>query len=62
MDDTITVKELIRQLQKFDENKEVYISMVGLNASESWDAKLPFGDITVDDHAGHVRINFSHYM
>ncbi len=58
---TITVKELISQLQKRDENKPVNISMVGITANDSWDAPLPFGDITVDEHKGIVRINFSHH-
>lgn len=57
--ETLTVKELISQLQKFDEDKPVNISGVGFNSTDSWDAPLELGDLTVDEFKGVVRINFS---
>ena len=57
----LTVKELIEQLEKFDENKEVQISAVGFSSKDSWDAPLTLEDLTVDEFKGIVRINFSIY-
>jgi len=59
--ETVTVKELIEQLQKFDSDKIVNISAVGFNSSDSWDAPLLFGKDTVDEYKDIVRINFSLY-
>lgn len=56
---TITVAELINQLTKFDGNKPVNISAVGITAQDSWDAPLQFEELTVDEFKGVVRINFS---
>ena len=58
---SLTVKELIEQLQKFDCDKEVNISAVGFNSTDSWDAQLQFEDETVDEYNNIVRINFSVY-
>ena len=59
--DTLTVEQLIKQLQKFDKNKPVNISAVGVNSSDSWDAPLQLEEFTVDEFKGVVRINFSLY-
>jgi hypothetical protein len=59
MEKKVTVKDLIEQLSKFDENKEVQISAVGLSSSDSWSAPLQLEDDTVDEFNGIVRINFS---
>lgn len=56
-----TVGELIEQLQKYDKTKEVQLSAVGFNSSDSWDAPLQFGEETVTEHNNIVRINFSIY-
>ena len=58
---TLTVNELITQLSKYDGNKPVNISAVGFNASDSWDAPLELGGLTVDEFNDIVRINFSLY-
>ncbi len=58
---TITVKELIEQLCKYDGNKPVNISAVGMNSTDSWNAPLQFAELTVDEFNGIVRINFSLY-
>ncbi len=57
----LTVKELIEQLKKFDENKEVQISAVGFSSKDSWDAPLTLEELTVDEFKEIVRINFSLY-
>lgn len=57
----LTVKELIEQLKKFDEDKEVQVSAVGFSVKDSWDAPLTLGDLTVDEFKGIVRINFPLY-
>ena len=57
----MTVKKLIEQLKKFDENKEVQISAVGFSSRDSWDAPLNLEELTVDEFKGIVRINFSLY-
>jgi hypothetical protein len=57
----LTVKELIEQLKKFDENKEVQIGAVGFSVSDSWDAPLTLGEFTVDEFKGVVRVNFALY-
>ena len=59
--ESLTVKELIEQLQRFDENKEVQVGAVGFSPKDSWDAPLTFGDLTVDELKGIVRINFTLY-
>jgi len=61
MEEKTTVKQLIEQLSKHDGTKEVQISAVGFNSNDSWDAPLQFGDDTVDEYNGVVRINFSLY-
>jgi hypothetical protein len=40
MEKTLTVKELIEQLSKVDQNLPVYISGVGLTVNDSWDASF----------------------
>lgn len=57
----LTVKELIEQLKKFDENKKVIISAVGFTSKDSWDAPLDLEELTVDEYNGIIRINFSLY-
>lgn len=57
----LTVKGLIEQLKKFDENKEVQIGAVGFSSKDSWDAPLDLEELTVDEFKGVVRINFSLY-
>ena len=57
--ETLTVKELIEQLKKVDENLPVYISGVGVTAKDSWDAPLEFENDTVDVYDGKCRINIS---
>lgn len=59
MEETITVGELIKQLSKYSEDKEVIASSVGFNARDSYDFTLDFGDLTVDEYNGVIRINFS---
>ena len=59
MEDTLTVKELIEQLNKVDENLSVYISGVGITVNDSWNAPLEFGNNTVDVYDGKCRISFS---
>lgn len=58
---TITVKQLMEQLSKFDGEKPVNISAVGVNDTDSWDAPLQLEELTVDEFKGIVRINFSLY-
>jgi hypothetical protein len=57
----LTVKELIEQLKKFDEDKEVQISAVGFSSKDSWDAPLILEELTVSEFKRIVRINFSLY-
>jgi len=47
--ENLTVKELIEQLKKFDENKEVQISAVGFSSKDSWDAPLILEELTVSE-------------
>ncbi len=61
MEERLTVKELIEQLRKFDENKEVQVGAVGFTPEDSWDAPLTLEELTVDEFKGIVRINFSIY-
>jgi hypothetical protein len=56
---TLTVKELIEQLSKVDQNLPVYISGVGLTVNDSWDAPLQFDNDTVDVYKGKCRIHMS---
>ena len=58
--DTISVKELIEQLQKIDENIPVVISVVGFSAKDSFDYPLEFGNKTVDVFQGKCRINVTY--
>lgn len=55
---SLTVKELIEQLKKFDENKEVYVGAVGFSSKDSWDSPLDLAELTVDEFNGVVRVNF----
>lgn len=59
--DTITVKQLIEQLQKVDANLPVFISNVSLeiNNNGSWDAPLIFKEESVDVYKGKCRIHFT---
>jgi hypothetical protein len=57
----LTIKKLIEQLKKFDENKEVQISAVGFSSKDSWDAPLILEELTVSEFKEIVRINFSLY-
>lgn len=59
MEETITVGEIIDQLQKFDRNKPCYIYGVGITHKMDWKAPLFFGDETVDERDDEVHINFS---
>jgi hypothetical protein len=59
MEKTLTVKELIEQLSKVDQNLPVYISGVGLTVNDSWDAPLQFDNDTVDVYKGKCRIHMS---
>lgn len=60
LNDTITVGQLIEHLQRFDRDKKVLISGVGLVANDSWYAPIyDLEDATVDEYKGIVRINFS---
>jgi hypothetical protein len=59
MKETITVKQLIEQLKKVDENLLVYISNVGLATNDSWDAPLIFKNESVDVFNGKCRIHFT---
>ena len=59
MEKTLIVRELIEQLKKVDQNLPVYISGVGINSTDSWDAPLEFENDTVDIHDGKCRINIS---
>tara|TARA_R110000772_G_C13310268_1_gene440035 strand:+ start:313 stop:684 length:372 start_codon:yes stop_codon:yes gene_type:complete len=58
---TLTNKQLIEQLQRFDGDKPVNISAVGFNTTDSWDAPLQLEEDTVDEHNNIIRINFSLY-
>ena len=59
MEKTLTVKELIEQLSKVDQNLPVYVSGVGLTVNDSWDAPLQFDNDTVDVYKGKCRIHMS---
>jgi hypothetical protein len=59
MKDTLSVKELIEQLKKVDENLPVIVSGVGFSEQDSWDALLEFGDLTVDVYNNQCRIKMS---
>ena len=61
--ETISVKELIEQLQKIDENLPVVISVVGFSAKDSFDSfdyPLEFGKKTVDVYQEKCRINVTY--
>ena len=59
--ESITNKELINQLSKFDENKKVFIYGIGINSLDSFKAPLTFEDLTVDEIDNDININFSLY-
>lgn len=61
MENTLKVKELIEQLKKVDENLPVFISGIGLNKSDSWEAELQLEEQTVEVQDGFCYINFSIY-
>jgi hypothetical protein len=50
----------MEHLARFDKDKPVLISGVGLCANDSWYAPIyDLGDVTVDEYKGIVRVNFS---
>lgn len=55
----ITVKQLIDQLSNLDPDLPVYLSGVGVNEGDSWDAPLNLGEVTVDENDDKCRISFS---
>lgn len=56
---TLTVKQLVEQLLKVDQDLPLNISAVGFNSKDSWDAPLELEEHTVDVYKGICRINFS---
>lgn len=58
-EETLTVGELIEQLQKYDKNLPVNVYAVGITSKLSWSAPLEFLDDTVDLFDGVCRISFS---
>ena len=59
MEDTLTVRELIEQLQKVDESLPVYVVGLGITEDDSWTAPLEFDYDTVDDINGKCVIRIS---
>jgi hypothetical protein len=56
-EDTITVEQLIAQLQKVD--GKLPVNIVGVGLTDSWYAPLYFGDDTVEVHDGICEIIMS---
>lgn len=56
---TLSVKQLIEQLNKIDGDLPVYISNVGITENSSWDSPLEFGEDTVTTQEGVCRIHSS---
>lgn len=55
-ENNLTVKELIEQLKKVDENLPVIVYVVGVTAKDSFSYPLEFEDDTVDVFDGKCRI------
>ncbi len=56
---SLTVKELVEQLLKVDQNLPVNVSSFGFGKNDGWDAPLELGESTLDVLGGICRINFS---
>lgn len=59
MENTLTVKQLIEQLSKFDLDKPVFLYSVGITADLSLEIPLAFENDTVDMQGDKVNINFT---
>ena len=59
INDTLTVEQLIAQLQKVDGKLPVNIVGVGVGLNDTWHAPLYFGDDTVEVHDGMCEIIIS---
>jgi len=60
MEQTITVEELISQLEKIkDKSQKVYICGLGFNNNDTWEAPLSFLEETVVEEKGNVYLYMS---
>jgi hypothetical protein len=59
MENTLTVGELIEQLQRYDKTKNVYAYSVGFTKTDSYLIPLEFEKHTVDEVDNIIRISFA---
>lgn len=58
--ETITVKELISQLQKVNQDLPVFISMIGFTSKDSYDYPLEFKNESISEYNNMCRINITY--